>query len=304
MVAFIKRKVGKIGSLEINIPIIKIGSGKPKLSIIAGIHGNETTGLFVIRKLLKKIKNIKGTIEIIPSANPFAQATRTRVSVIDNFDLNRIFSGQNQRSISEHIANNILKIVKNSNLVIDLHSFDMETPLMGILIKTDEKISEKNKKILEFFSPKQIWVLDTKGEEKKFEGSLGFQLNKIGITNIAIEMNQEENFSEEEIEHSVEGILRIMKKMKMINLEIKKEKQEIKFFKRREELSEESGIFTPSKNTNQKVKKGEIIGVITTIPEFREKKIKSHFSGKIMQISRKKMIMPGEKIAAIGMEVK
>ncbi|MFC1743516.1 succinylglutamate desuccinylase/aspartoacylase family protein, partial [Candidatus Riflebacteria bacterium] len=86
-------KMDNILGMEISCPIIRLGSGKKKILFLAGIHGDEITGIVALGKLLHlllKEKEIHGEIHIISVANPLALLSQKRENPVDNLDLNRI----------------------------------------------------------------------------------------------------------------------------------------------------------------------------------------------------------------------
>ncbi|MGD0804708.1 MAG: M14 family metallopeptidase [Candidatus Bathyarchaeia archaeon] len=112
-------------SSSITISIGNVGKKRPRALIIAGTHGDEQPwGALAIRMLLKKIElsDLYGSIRIIPNANPYAMEENSRVSHLDNLDLNRVFPGDENGSYSEKIAAIIVKEgLKDVDVVIDLH---------------------------------------------------------------------------------------------------------------------------------------------------------------------------------------
>lgn len=300
----ITANIGKFGTMEVGLPILEIGTGEPKLSIICGIHGNETSALFVVQKLLRQISEfgaINGTIRILADSNPLAKISGERCCTVDSQDLNRVFPGDKTGSISQRIADGILGVIGDSDAVIDLHSFEMETPVMGILVNN---ANPKSCELLRVFSPKQAWVLNSnRFKEKHFGSSLGAVLAERGVPNFAAELNQH-NLSDEDVDIAVTGILNVCSLFGILPSREIKAVNTFPLFDRSVIFAESSGIFCPSKKPFDSVKKGEVIGIVTAIDSFEEKAIMSSGEGIIMQISWKKVIMPGEELAAIGKEIK
>lgn len=297
LVAFIKHiPVCTAGFTQISIPLLEIGKGKPIVSIICGIHGNETASHLVIDELLQKLpKIINGTVRIILAANPPAIAEHRRTNSIDNTDLNRIFPGNPAKTITERLANKLIDTIKDSDAVIDLHSFEMQTPLMGILCKT-----EANKELMHAFCPKQAWVLNTQSQkEQQFGKSLSPLLTELNTPNIAIEMNSAETINAAQIKDCTEGLMRILAKQKIIPQQ-PEPSAKFEFFNRTAIHSPEEGIFIPMQKTSATVKRGETIGLLRKLAEQTEINITAPSDGQIMQISTRKFVTPGQEIIAIG----
>lgn len=99
-----------------------IGSGKPVIGIVGAMHGNES-GPTIIQKLKKTISLKKGTIKFI-IAHP--EAKKKKVRFIDE-DLNRAFPGNKKENREQQIAQILLELGKDIDILIDLHSCSMES---------------------------------------------------------------------------------------------------------------------------------------------------------------------------------
>ena len=75
--------------------------------MIAGVHGYESPPIMASQELIQEIDkdSISGTLIIIPMANPRALYARTpNINPEDGLNLNRIFPGAPDGSITERIA--------------------------------------------------------------------------------------------------------------------------------------------------------------------------------------------------------
>jgi len=108
-----------------SLKIGEVGEGSPRATIIAGVHGDEGPwGSLAIRYLLKDIENsdLLGSLKIVPVANPLAMEADSRVSPIDDLDLNRVFPGDPNGSHTQRIAAVLVEQALNcSDFVYDLH---------------------------------------------------------------------------------------------------------------------------------------------------------------------------------------
>lgn len=96
---------------------------RPHVLITAGIHGGEATGIWVARKLVAWLKGrpIKGSITVLPVANPAAFRKLTRCSPYDELDLNRIFPGEGAGTPSMVLASHIWEQATQADYIVDLH---------------------------------------------------------------------------------------------------------------------------------------------------------------------------------------
>ena len=276
--------------------MLELGEGKPIISIIAGIHGNETSSLLVLDKLIGRLRHLSGTVRIIFSANPPAAAEWRRMNSVDSLDMNRLFPGDKNKTITHRLAASLVEAVSDSDAVVDLHAFEMETPLMGILIAGNE-----NKALIEAFSPKQAWVINSeRNEERQFGRALSPVLSELGIPNIAVEMNSPQRIEETQVDECVDGILRVLSSHGMIDE--KCTRRPFRFFERTVVENPDEGIFVPSVSVFDTVEKGDVIGVLRKLPEFEEQRITASCKGTVMQLLHKCFVCPGAELAAIGRE--
>jgi predicted deacylase len=100
------------------------GSG-PTLGIIAGIHGDEYEGPEAARALLAELDPAQVCVGIIcaPVANVAAYEEFHRVGPIDHLDLNRVFPGKSDGSLTERMAATLVReVVEQCSALLDLHS--------------------------------------------------------------------------------------------------------------------------------------------------------------------------------------
>jgi predicted deacylase len=91
----------------IPIPIVRIKNGTgPNVLMVAGTHGDEWEGQIGLGKLIRSLepKDIKGRLVILPSANFPAAMAGLRTSPIDEGNLNRLYPGNAEGTITQQIA--------------------------------------------------------------------------------------------------------------------------------------------------------------------------------------------------------
>jgi len=114
------------------IKLINRATGKkPKICIVGSLHGNELIGKEVIDYLAKKKPKTKlSIIGII--ANTEAMKLKKRFVDVDG---NRCFPGSKNGNTEERMAYEILKVTKDCDYVIDIHSTHAKQPDTIIIIK-------------------------------------------------------------------------------------------------------------------------------------------------------------------------
>ncbi|WP_198368456.1 succinylglutamate desuccinylase/aspartoacylase family protein [Roseomonas rosulenta] len=112
------------GFLPIPIVVVKNGEG-PTALFTSGNHGDEYEGQVALTNLVKWLTPdmIRGRVIMLPMANYPAALAGRRVSPIDDLNMNRIFPGDPDGTVTRQIAHYIdSELIPLADLVIDLHS--------------------------------------------------------------------------------------------------------------------------------------------------------------------------------------
>jgi N-alpha-acetyl-L-2,4-diaminobutyrate deacetylase len=112
------------GAIPLPITVLKRGSG-PTALFVAGNHGDEYEGQVALRKLAQSLhpQDITGRVIILPGLNFPAVKAGTRTSPIDRGNMNRVFPGRPDGTVTEKIADYVARhLLPLADLVADLHS--------------------------------------------------------------------------------------------------------------------------------------------------------------------------------------
>lgn len=112
------------GFIPIPIVVVKNGDG-PTAFFSSGNHGDEYEGQIAVTNLIKWLQPemIRGRVILLPMANFPAALAGRRVSPIDDVNMNRIFPGDADGTVTRQIAHFIdSELIPLADLVIDLHS--------------------------------------------------------------------------------------------------------------------------------------------------------------------------------------
>jgi predicted deacylase len=97
----------------------------PRLTVIAGIHGDEPEGPLAVMRLIDMLAPVMagGSVRAVAIANPAAFRADRRENPIDGQNLARAFPGDSNRTPTERLAAALHEqVIKGSAFVIDLHS--------------------------------------------------------------------------------------------------------------------------------------------------------------------------------------
>ena len=112
------------GYIPIPIVVLKNGEG-PTALFISGTHGDEYEGQVALCNLARTLRPeaIQGRVILLPAANLPAAVAGLRTSPIDEGNLNRLYPGDPDGTVTQQIAYFIEhELVARCDMVVDLHS--------------------------------------------------------------------------------------------------------------------------------------------------------------------------------------
>ncbi len=287
-------EVGSVDSKVIGFNTLSIGSenSEKSICIVCGVHGNEHTPLYLIDKILEHEKELNNEVTIILDANQSAIRSNTRKNLIDGLDLNRIFPGKIDGSISEKVAFKIMDFVRNFDLVIDLHTFEnAKMGVLGIIPNVDGKLEDVSLNALNLFFPDYIWVPNIKSDnEGKYGGA------SEGKPNFVLEFQSSRKLNEDEIGNYALRLLELLKDP------FKKAEKSSPLIERIEVRANYSGVFIPNSERfiGEDIKKGVEVGEIFSIADKERIKVISEQEGILIQIHDTSFVNSDEGVFSIG----
>ncbi|MFT5976429.1 MAG: putative deacylase [Gammaproteobacteria bacterium] len=197
---------------SVNMPVHVVHGRKPGpvLLVTAAIHGDELTGVEVIRRLLmhKSIDRIRGTLIAIPVVNVYGFVSKSRY-LPDRRDLNRSFPGSEKGSMASRLANVVMsQIVTHCTHIVDLHSAAVDRqnlPQIRAKISGEPEIEALARA---FGVPV---ILDS----NLLEGSFRSTAYDLGIPILVYEAGEALRFDEVSIRAGVRGVLNVMSALGM-----------------------------------------------------------------------------------------
>ncbi len=113
---------------RIPVSLVRGAGDGPVLALIAGTHGYEYPGITALQRLRQSIdpQALRGTLLLVHIANPPSFYGRTiYTSPADGKNLNRVFPGRADGTLSERIAHAITtEVIAKADFLVDLHAGD------------------------------------------------------------------------------------------------------------------------------------------------------------------------------------
>ncbi|UCF27573.1 MAG: succinylglutamate desuccinylase/aspartoacylase family protein [Chloroflexota bacterium] len=286
------RQLGDGSYLSMPAAVISDGSHSPRMVLVSGQHGDEWNGPWILHQLTEMVKpdQVRGTLVILPLANPLAFNERSRVAALDGIDLNRTYGIGHPRKPTEHLGMILWDLVfSKTNYLIDLHSAGPGEYLPFA--------AAPNGKDLDFVKALNFPYIHTPNTTKT--DFLVDACQRIGIRAALIEVGGGRTLDRQYHKTVTDGLFNVMKEVGILAGDpIKGTKPYI--FKHKYILSAPcAGFFISSIKLGQKVRKGDHIGAVTPLLTGSEVRIQSPRDGLVLYLRREPAIEEQDSIVHI-----
>ena len=267
------------------IPVTIINGFKPGpvLTLIAGIHGTEYVPIITLQRLLSEIdpNDISGAVIMIQIANiPSFRERKVYYSPVDGKNLNRVFPGNKNGTLTERIADVIAsEIINQSDYLIDLHGGELNQDELSFVYFyydcPDKTLCERSEFLAHVFGGNYLEP-DPYSEVPDSIKYTYCHLTAIrkGVPAIVVEAGGRGNTDIKSILYMEQGISNVMKAINMIKGEVKESNPVIYLSEEQSITSHVDGILYSIVNCGQTISKGSLLGYATDyfgtqIEEFR-----------------------------------
>jgi hypothetical protein len=282
--------------MEIPMHIFRSKKKGPTVIFMAGMHGDEINGIEIIRNLLKEKYFEKlecGSVIAIPIVNVIAFLNHSRV-LMDGRDLNRCFPGTPSGSLGSRIAYDITKkILPLIDIGVDFHTGGKEInnyPQIRCFFE-----NEKSFEMAKLFGAP--FILNSSYRDK----SLRKEAAKKGKPILVYEAGESFRFNTVGINEGINGCLRLLKNLKMLDVDVPKP-QSIILRNSKWVRAKISGLFRTTKKFGRYVEKDQIIGTVSSPYGEIEKPLIAPDNGFIIGINNKPVVNEGDALMHIGTE--
>jgi uncharacterized protein len=282
--------------IDIPVHVIHSENAGKTLLLSAGMHGEETNGIEIIRRVLKNDaveKLLCGTIIAIPVINSVSFLFGSR-DLPDGRDLNRCFPGTKNGSLGSRIAYDMMKhILPVIDFGIDFHTGGAKInnyPQLRCVFEFDHNVELAEK----FSAP---LIIDSNYRE----GTFRHEASKKDKPILVYEGGESMRFDYLAINEGVKGCLRLMNAYSMIKTDEPIEPS-VKIKKDTWIRANSSGLFHMFAKNGAYVSKGEVLGVICNPYGEHEVSVLSTVNGYIVGINNQPVVNEGDALIHLGLK--
>ena len=261
--------------MPIPITVVKRGQG-PTILITGGVHGDEYEGPIALSKLARRLTPtmVKGRVVLVPALNLPAALAGTRLSPLDGLNLNRVFPGEPNGSITSMIAHYVSTVlIPMTDIVVDLHSGGMTLEYLPTILMHELEDEDWNRRtraaLLAFGAP--IALISRELDNAVYLDTIAENMGKIALS---AELGGAGRLSQRTIAVAETGVLNLLRHFAIVKESAAgrsatgRAKTRLLQTPDREcyVMAEETGIYEPYFDLGDQVRKGQVMGEIHFLP--------------------------------------
>jgi len=296
---------------DFSIPYHDFGPStqRPKLALVAGVHGNELNGIFVLSRLAEYLQRIAdGTqatqrlnerIVIVPAVNVLGVNTRTRRWPFDKTDINRMFPGYDAGETTQRIANAVFQATHVAHYRIDVHSSNLDFEEVP-QVRLYEPSEDESASAMLFGLPAVI----ERTTDSALTSTLGHAWRSAGGENFVIQAGRAGDLQLTHCERLFRALMAFLHHSGLVTgIELAAEDQDTHYFGLDQTftlISEHAGLFVTPVQVGIWLQAGDLIGqVYDGFSGERRAEVRAPVSGLLSGIRRQPLLYEGDLIARI-----
>ncbi len=280
---------------RLSLPAITLSDGQthPCMALVAGQHGNEWNGPWILHRLAREIdpREVRGTLVILPLSNPLAFNEGRRVSSVDHIDLNRTFGGTHARKPTEHLGVSLWKaIFEHVEFLIDLHSGGPGEYFPFVAAPGGRDLALARSLNLPF-------IHTPEGTKPRF---LVSSCQQAGIHAVLVEFGGGRSLDRQYHERVKDGLKNALRFAGVLSGEVEQGSEPYIFQQKQIVPAPVAGFFESAVQLGQHIRTGDIIGSVTPLLAERSIDVPSPHDGTVLYLRREPAVAGQESLAHIA----
>ncbi len=282
-------------SLSLPITVINGKRPGPTLWLNAAIHGDELNGIAIARLVSRRLspKELAGTVIAVPIVNVFGLLNESRY-LPDRRDLNRSFPGSKRGSLASQLAHLFMtEVVARSEVGLDLH-----TGSGGRFNFPQVRADVDDSKTLELA---RCFGTSIIVHSSMRDGSLRAAALKEGRRVLVYEAGEANRFDRDAIDQGVNGVLRVMRHLGMIENGVEDPEREPRLSRSTGwERARRGGFCEILVEPGESVTKGQVVARLFDAAGSPDVQLKSQHEGIVIGVSKDGLVNRGDALIHVA----
>lgn len=294
-----------------DIPYHDVGprEAAPRVALVAGIHGNELNGVFVLARLASYLRGVaqgvhegqtlRRRVVIVPAVNVLGINTQMRVWPFDKTDINRMFPGYSGGETTQRIAGAVLELTGPAHYRIDIHSSNVDFEELPQVRLYEPSEAERRAAML-FGLPAVI----ERRMDKVFTSTIGHAWRQYEGESFVIQVGSAGTLQPGHCERLFRGLVAFLARAEVLTgVELALDDETTHYFGLRQTcplIAERAGMFVTRCDVGHWLQAGAVIGQIYDgfDGDLREE-VRTPVAGMLTGIRRQPLLYQGNLIARV-----
>jgi predicted deacylase len=293
---------------RVPITVIQGREAGPTLALVAGTHGSEVAPIIGLQRVRSSLDpaQLRGTVILVHVANMPSYLKRTiYYSPIDGKNLNRVYPGRADGTVSERIAYAITtEVIDKSDYLVDMHAGDGNESLRPYTywnkLGLDARADSIGREMALAWGHDHIVVDTDRPRDPKASVYTQNTAHLRGKPAITTETGYLGVVAEEMVQRNEAGVFRLLRYLKMLPGPVEMVERPVYLERTRVLTSPETGIWYPQVERGHTVAEGTLIGYVTDFFGRRTAEVRAPFAGAVLYVVGTPATTRGEPVGMIG----
>jgi predicted deacylase len=290
------------------IPVTVVNGAQPGpvLALVAGTHGYEYPPILALQRLRARLDPaaLKGAVVLVHFANPTTFYGRRIYASPDGKNLNRVYPGKADGTISDRIARAITtEVIDRATHVVDVHCGDGNESLRPYSywqVTGDAAMDEAGKQMVLAFGLDHI-VIDKERPadpaRTMYTSNTAVRRGKPAIT---VESGGLGGTAEADVRRIEEGALSLMAHLGMLEAPSVRVEKPLWIDRAQVVTSPATGVWHPVVDQKDNVASGALLGRLTDAFGNATHEVRAPFAGEVLYVVATPPVSEGEPLAFVG----
>jgi predicted deacylase len=280
----------------------------PVLALIGGTHGSEVAPILALHRVRRDLDpaQLRGTVIIVHVANlPSFQRRTIYYSPIDGKNLNRVYPGRPDGSVSERIAQVITtEVIGRADYLVDMHAGDGNEDLFAYSYwnksGVDSRVDSLGREMAVAWGNHGIVIDTTRPRDPNASVYTQNTAHLRGKPSITTEGGYLGLPVAAMVQRNYDGVFRLLRYLRMWPGEPDPVEPPVWYGRTEVLLSPETGVWYPLVERGQFVPEGKVLGYVTDYFGDRLVDIRAPFAGVMLYVVATPAMNRGEPVGMVG----
>jgi predicted deacylase len=305
---FIEIPPGVDSATRIPVTVARGRERGPTLALIAGTHGSEVAPIIGLQRVRGELdpSRLRGTVIMVHVANlPSFLGRTVYYSPIDRKNLNRVYPGRADGTVSERIAHAITReVIARADFVVDMHAGDGNESLRPYTywmpLGLDRRVDSLAREMALAWGHDHIVVDTSRSRDSTASVYTSNTAMTRGRPAITTETGYLGSVPEEMVQRNVTGVFRLLRWLRMWPGESELVRNPVWLARTEVLRSPSTGIWYPLVERGHTVQRGTVLGYLTDWFGENRVEIRSPFAGAVLYVVATPAMNAGEPVAMVG----